>query len=71
MQFPPPAHGLRSLASTILNETQFPKDIIESALAHVDQNETRRDYNKAEYLEPRREMMCWWSDHIERAARGA
>jgi integrase len=63
------AHGLRSLASTILNETQFPKDIIESALAHVDQNETRRDYNKAEYLEPRREMMCWWSDHIEQAVR--
>jgi integrase len=61
------AHGLRSLASTILNEAQFPSDAIEVALAHVDKNKTRQDYNKAEYLDLRREMMCWWSDYIQRA----
>jgi len=61
------AHGLRSLASTILNEAQFPSDAIEVALAHVDKNKTRKDYNKAEYLDPRREMMCWWSDYIQQA----
>ncbi|MDA9371591.1 integrase domain-containing protein [Porticoccaceae bacterium] len=64
------AHGLRSLASTILNEARFPADIIEASLAHVDQNGTRGDYNRAEYLELRREMMCWWSNHIEQAAKG-
>ena len=45
-------------------------DVIEFALAHVDGNQTRRDYNKAEYLEQRRIMMRWWSDYIEAAAMG-
>jgi len=64
------AHGLRSLASTVLNEAEFPQDIIEAALAHVDQNAIRGIYNRAEYLEQRRKMMQWWSDHIEEAATG-
>jgi integrase len=61
------AHGLRALASTTLNEQGFDSDIIESALAHVDKNEVRRTYNRAEYLERRRVLMCWWSEHIELA----
>ena len=61
------AHGLTSLASTILNKAQFPSDAIEVALAHVDYSKTRLGYNKAEYLDLRREMMCWWSDYIQRA----
>ena len=64
------AHGMRSVASTILNEHQFPSDIIEVALAHVDKNENRDDYNKAKYLELRRKMMCWWSDYVQQAADG-
>jgi integrase len=64
------AHGLRSLASTVLNEQQFSPDVVEAALAHVDQNGTRGDYNNAVYIEPRRKMMCWWSDYIESAAHG-
>lgn len=64
------AHGLRSLASTTLNEQGFDPDVIESALAHVDKNEVRRAYNRAEYLERRKKLMCWWSEHIENAATG-
>ncbi len=64
------AHGLRALASTTLNEQGFDPDIIEAALAHLDPNEIRRAYNRAEYLERRRVMMCWWSGHIEQAATG-
>ncbi|MEZ5548081.1 MAG: integrase domain-containing protein [Pseudomonadales bacterium] len=64
------AHGLRALASTILNEQGFHPDVIESALAHTDKNEVRGAYNRAEYLERRRVMMGWWSDHIEAAASG-
>ena len=64
------AHGLRSLASTILNEQGFDPDIIEAALSHLDKNEVRRAYNRAEYLERRRAMMCWWSGHIDKAATG-
>ena len=33
------AHGLRSLASTTLNEQGFDADVIEAALAHIDSNE--------------------------------
>ena len=62
------SHGLRSLASTTLNEEGFDPDIIESALAHVDNNEVRRAYNRAEYTERRRELMKWWSEHIKKAA---
>jgi len=55
------AHGFRSLASTILNEQGFSPDVIEAALAHVDKNEVRKAYNRAEYIEQRRVMMEWWS----------
>jgi integrase len=64
------SHGLRALASTTLNEEGFDPDVIEAALGHVDQNAIRAAYNRAEYLERRRVMMCWWSDHIEQAATG-
>jgi integrase len=64
------AHGMRALASTTLNEQGFDGDVIEAALAHVDKNEVRRTYNRAEYLERRRIMMAWWSEHIEQAATG-
>jgi integrase len=58
------AHGLRALASTTLNEHEFNPDVIEAALAHTDKNEIRAAYNRAQYLEKRRVMMCWWSDEI-------
>ncbi|VAX00603.1 Phage integrase [hydrothermal vent metagenome] len=64
------AHGLRSLASTILNEEGFDQDIIEAALAHTGKNEVRNAYNRAIYLERRKPMMQWWSEHIQKAATG-
>lgn len=64
------AHGLRSIASTTLNEEGFDPDVIEAALAHIGKNEVRNAYNRAIYLERRKPMMQWWSDHIEKAATG-
>ena len=64
------AHGMRALASTTLNEQGFDGDVIEAALAHVDKNEIRRAYNRAEYIERRRKLMYWWSEHIEQAQIG-
>ncbi len=64
------AHGMRSLASTTLNEQGFDGDVIESALAHQEKNEVRRAYNRAEYLERRRKLMYWWSEYIEQAQTG-
>jgi len=64
------AHGLRSIASTILNEEGFDPDVIEAALAHTGKNEVRNAYNRAIYLERRKLMMQWWSNHIDEAATG-
>ena len=64
------SHGLRALASTTLNEQGFDHDVIEAALAHQDKNQVRSAYNRATYLERRRKLMNWWSDHIEEAATG-
>ncbi|TKF21441.1 integrase domain-containing protein [Vibrio kanaloae] len=65
------SHGLRSLASTTLNEQGFAADLIEAALAHVDDNQVRSAYNRTDYLERRRPMMSWWSEHIEKASQGS
>ena len=64
------SHGMRSMASTILNEHGWDPELIEVALAHVDNNEVRSAYNRAEYIERRRPMMAWWSEHIQEASTG-
>jgi integrase len=64
------AHGLRALASTTLNEYGHDHDVIEAALAHTDSNKVRAAYNRSEYLERRRVLMCWWSEHIDRSSKG-
>jgi len=58
------AHGLRSIASTALNEAGFNPDVIEAALAHSDRNEVRRAYNRTTYLEQRYNLMSWWGELV-------
>ncbi|WP_391488032.1 integrase domain-containing protein [Leclercia tamurae] len=58
------AHGLRSIASTALNEQGFNADVIEAALAHTDKNEVRRAYNRSTYLESRKILMDWWGQKV-------
>jgi integrase len=65
------SHGMRSMASTILNEQGWEPELIEVALAHVDKDEVRSAYNRADYIERRRPMMIWWSEHIQQAATGS
>lgn len=65
------AHGLRSIASTALNEQGFDPDVIEAALSHIDKNEVRRAYNRSTYLEQRRPLMAWWGNFVEAAASGS
>ena len=64
------SHGMRSMASTILNEHGWDPELIEVALAHVDKDEVRSAYNRADYIERRRPMMAWWSEHNQKAATG-
>ncbi|MEX6424558.1 integrase domain-containing protein [Providencia manganoxydans] len=64
------AHGLRSIASTAMNEEGFSPDIIEAALSHVDKNQVRSAYNRSTYIEQRRPLMAWWGNFVEQAATG-
>ncbi|TAZ59941.1 DUF4102 domain-containing protein [Rhizobium leguminosarum] len=60
------AHGFRSSASSILNESnQFASDVIEAQLAHLDSSKVRRIYNRATYWEQRVLMMQWWADMLD------
>jgi integrase len=59
------AHGFRSTASTILNERGFDADVIEAALAHQDDDEMRRIYNRALYLPERKKLMQDWADLMD------
>ena len=64
-------HGIRHTASTILNESGlFRPDVIETALAHNDKNSIRQTYNKAEYIEERKELMQWWANLLDNFKRG-
>lgn len=58
------------MASTTLNEHGWEPELIEVALAHVDKDEVRSAYNRADYIDRRRPMMAWWSEHIQKAATG-
>ena len=60
------AHGLRSIASTAMNEAGFSADVIEAALAHADKNEVRRAYNRSTYLKLRYELMDWRGNEIKK-----
>ena len=60
------AHGLRSIASTAMNEKGFNADLIEAALAHSDRNEVRRAYNRTTYIEQRKVIMDWWGCFVLR-----
>ncbi|WP_410955470.1 integrase domain-containing protein [Raoultella planticola] len=58
------AHGLRSIASTAMNEAGHNADVIEAALAHSEKNEVRRAYNRSIYLIQRQSLMHWWGDFV-------
>jgi integrase len=59
------AHGLRSIASTAMNEANFNPDVIEAALAHTNKNEVRRAYNRSTYLVQRRDLIHWWGSFVK------
>lgn len=64
-------HGLRSMGSTLLNETlKHNYDVIEKALAHKDTNDIRAIYNRAEYLEARKSMLQEYADYLDNLKNG-
>lgn len=65
------SHGLRAIASTAMHDHGWDVDLIDVALSHVDPNEVRGAYNRAQYIERRRPMMEWWSDKLSDAKKQA
>ena len=65
------AHGFRSAASSILNESGlWNPDAIERQLAHVDADSVRRAYARADFWDERVKMMNWWAEKCEELRRG-
>lgn len=58
-------HGFRTMASTILNEKNYPSDWIERQLAHEDDDKIRGAYNRAEHLLERKKMMQEYADYLD------
>ncbi len=66
------AHGFRATASTLLNESGlWAPDVIERQLAHVDADEVRRAYARADYWDDRVRMMAWWANVLDELKSGA
>lgn len=63
-------HDFRRTASTILHEQGWNSDAIEKALNHTMKG-VRGVYNKAEYIDQRREMLQAWADYLDALKSGA
>jgi integrase len=64
-------HGWRSIASTWANEHGWNRDAIERQLAHAPDDDVRAVYNRAEYLDIRRDMMQAFADWLIPPPSGA
>lgn len=65
LDFPYSPHSTRTTASTHLNQIGHRYDVIEKQLDHEDRDAIRRAYNRADYLEERRQMMQQWADLLD------
>jgi len=64
-------HGFRAAASSMLNECGlWNADAIERQLAHVDNDNVRRAYHRAEYWDERVKMMNYWADRCDAMRQG-
>ncbi len=59
-------HGFRAMFSTIAHEQSgFSSDIIEVQLSHKVGSKVAQAYNRAQYLDQRRELLEWWGRWLE------
>jgi integrase len=64
-------HGFRSsFRDWAGNETHYPRDLIETALAHVIGDKAEQAYRRSDALEKRRQLMEAWAAYCEPASRG-
>lgn len=64
-------HGFRStFRDWVAEQTTWPADLAEAALAHVVSDKTVAAYQRGSMLEKRRELMAAWADYCEGASGG-
>lgn len=62
-------HGFRALAmSNIKEKLGYRHEVVDRQLAHVHRNKVDRAYDRAQFLDERREMMQKWADYIDAVA---
>ena len=62
-------HGFRASFRTWVNEeTSFPGELAEAALAHITGDETERAYRRGDALERRRQVMEAWASYCVRGS---
>ena len=65
------AHGFRStFRDWVAEQTNWPSDLAEAALAHVVSDKTVAAYQRGTMLEKRRELMAAWANYCEGARGG-
>lgn len=65
------AHGFRStFRDWVAEQTTWPAELAEAALAHVVSDKTVAAYQRGSMLEKRRELMAAWADYCEGARGG-
>ena len=67
------SHGFRATFKTWATErTNFPRELVEAALAHVLEDKTEAAYQRGDMLEKRRRLMAAWAEFCgKHAAVGA
>jgi integrase len=58
-------HGFRSMFTTIANESGKDFLAIEAQQGHKIGNQVSQAYNRATYINQRRELMQWWADTLD------
>lgn len=65
-------HGFRAMFCTAARERlRIPKDVREVTLAHGSKNEVEAAYNRATFLDERREAMQRWADYLDDLRKSA
>lgn len=60
-------HGFRALAmSTIKERLGYRHEVVDRQLAHVHTDKVARAYDRAEFIDERREMMQAWADYLDK-----
>lgn len=60
-------HGFRALAmSTIKEKLGYRHEVVDRQLAHVHADKVARAYDRAEFIDERREMMQAWADYLDK-----